>query len=198
MAEPLPDDDLRVGNPERERAIGLLVEAFSAGYLDVAEFEERSALAYTARTRGDLRRVLAQLPTAVQLFPEVVAEASPAVLARFGAQPVVLSAEWTTVRRKGVWHPPARMLFTGSFGTVDLDFVKAEFEWDTVDVEVQMSVSTVKVMVGPDQEIQYGGVDVRGWSSLKDKAGPPKRPGGPTIRLFGVVSRMSGIVLKRR
>ena len=57
-------DDILVGNPERERAIGLLNDAFSSGYLDVTAFEDRSGAVYAARTRGQLRVTVDGLPTA--------------------------------------------------------------------------------------------------------------------------------------
>lgn len=198
MAEPLPDDELRVGNPERERAIALLNDAFAAGYLDIAEFEERSALAYAARTRGELRAVLAQLPSAGQLFPDAVPRTTAVVPVAHVVAPAEISADWDTVRRKGRWQVPPRLLLTGSWGTVDLNFVNAEFDSGGADIEVQMSVSTIKLMLGADHTIEYSGVETIGWSSVKDKAGPPKRPGGPSIRLFGSISGMSGIVIRRR
>ncbi|MFF2085965.1 DUF1707 domain-containing protein [Nocardia sp. NPDC058176] len=198
MAESLPDDDLRVGNPERERAIALLNDAFAAGYLEIAEFEERSAVAYSARTRGELRAVLAQLPVAGQLFPDAVPRSTALVPVPHGAQPIEIAADWTTVRRKGVWQVPARLLVTGSWGTIDLNFVNAEFLGPSVDIELQVSVSTVKLMLGADHEIDVSGVDAMGWSSVKDKAGPPKRPGGQSIRLAGAISGMSGVVIRRR
>lgn len=198
MAESLPDDDLRVGNPERERAIVLLNDAFSAGYLEISEFEERSAVAYGARTRGELRGVLAQLPVAGQLFPDAVARSAGVVPAPAGVQPMEIEADWTTVRRKGLWQVPARMLIIASWGTVDLSFVNAEFLGSSVDIELQVSVSTVKLMLGADHEIDYSAVESIGWSSVKDKAGAPKRPGGQVIRLFGEISGMSGVVIRRR
>lgn len=198
MAESLPDDDLRVGNPERERAIALLNDAFSAGYLEISEFEERSVVAYSARTRGELRGVLAQLPVAEQLFPDAVSRSAAVLPSPLGVQPMEIDADWTTVRRKGVWRVPARLLVTGSWGTIDLNFVNAEFLGPSVDIELQVSVSTVKLMLGPDHEIDYNGVDAIGWSSVKDKAGSPKRPGGQAIRLVGAISGMSGVVIRRR
>lgn len=198
MAESLPDDDLRVGNPERERAIALLNDAFSAGYLEISEFEQRSAVAYSARTRAELREVLAQLPVAEQLFPDAVSRSAAVVPVPLAVQPMEITADWTTVRRKGLWQVPARLLVTGSWGTIDLNFVNAEFLVPSVDIELQVSVSTVKLMLGPDHEIHYSGVDAIGWSSVKDKAGAPKRPGGQVIRLVGAISGMSGVVIRRR
>ncbi|MFC9659970.1 hypothetical protein ACFVJ5_06995 [Nocardia sp. NPDC127606] len=109
-----------------------------------------------------------------------------------------IAADWTTVRRKDVWQVPARLLVTGSWGTIDLNFASAEFLGPSVDIEIQMAVSTVKLMLGPDHEIEYSGVDAIGWSSVKDKAGSPKRPSGQVIRLVGAISGMSGIAIRLR
>src|SRR5829696_6591160 len=60
------DPALRVSDAERESAVTLLREHGAAGRLDVAELEQRVAGAYAARTRGDLRALLLDLP-AVQI-----------------------------------------------------------------------------------------------------------------------------------
>jgi hypothetical protein len=54
----------RVGTAEREAAAALVADAAAAGYLDTDEFTSRSAAAYTARTRGELAEVTADLPPA--------------------------------------------------------------------------------------------------------------------------------------
>lgn len=199
--DPLPDDSVRVGHPERERAIGLLNDAFSSGYLEIAEFEERSGVVFGCKTRGELRAAVADLPTAHSLFPDTPLT-SDVVSATSGAvaqpvMPVEFGADWETFRRKGVWQVPPRMLITGSMSTVDLDFTNASFTGGMAEVQLQVSVSTVKLRVGPDQEIRYETLSKTGWSSLKDKAGAPSRPGGQVINLIGSVSGMSGVTIKR-
>lgn len=59
---PEEDDAVRIGTAERERAQAQLGTHFSAGRLDVGEFEERSGLVAAARTRGELAPVFADLP----------------------------------------------------------------------------------------------------------------------------------------
>lgn len=58
-AEPPP---LRIGNEERERAARAIAEHYAAGRLDPGEFEERTALAYAARTTADLDALFTDLP----------------------------------------------------------------------------------------------------------------------------------------
>lgn len=54
--------DLRIGDTERESAIQVLGEHFSAGRLDVDEYGERSAKITTAKTAGELDDLFADLP----------------------------------------------------------------------------------------------------------------------------------------
>ncbi|WP_132428138.1 DUF1707 SHOCT-like domain-containing protein [Pseudonocardia endophytica] len=56
------EQQVRIGDDERERAVGRLSEHVGSGRLDLAEFETRSAAAYAARTRVDLDAVFADLP----------------------------------------------------------------------------------------------------------------------------------------
>lgn len=66
---PLPDDALRASDQEREQVISLLSEGTAAGRLDLDEFEERVSVAYSVRTRGELRQLLADIPGALPDSP---------------------------------------------------------------------------------------------------------------------------------
>jgi Domain of unknown function (DUF1707) len=52
----------RVGDAERGHTLDLLKEAHVAGYLTLAEMDERLSSALAARTRADLERLVADLP----------------------------------------------------------------------------------------------------------------------------------------
>ncbi|HZD68407.1 MAG TPA: DUF1707 domain-containing protein [Actinomycetes bacterium] len=52
----------RVGDTERTRTVELLKEAHVAGYLTLAEIDERLSAALAARTRDDLERLVGDLP----------------------------------------------------------------------------------------------------------------------------------------
>ena len=90
------DNDIRVGHPERERAISLLNDSFSAGYLEIVEFEERSGMIIAARTRGELRDTLRDLPNAAMLFPAAAVAPTPATSE---VTPIEYNANWETLRR---------------------------------------------------------------------------------------------------
>jgi len=57
-----PSRDVRIGTAEREQAVQLLSEHLSAGRLELAEFEERVAGAYAARTNSQLASLFRDLP----------------------------------------------------------------------------------------------------------------------------------------
>jgi hypothetical protein len=63
LAKRRPKSEIRVSDHERERAVETLRRQFAAGRLESDELEDRIELAYAARTRGDLQRLMADLPS---------------------------------------------------------------------------------------------------------------------------------------
>lgn len=65
-SEPDRRPEVRIGDREREQAVTHLGTAFGEGRLDLAEYDERLALAYTAKTASDLLHLTADLPLATR------------------------------------------------------------------------------------------------------------------------------------
>lgn len=63
------DPTLRASDVERETAVSELREHGAAGRLDVEELEQRVGAAYGARTLGELRAVLSDLPARIVAAP---------------------------------------------------------------------------------------------------------------------------------
>src|SRR5258708_26964324 len=84
------DDSIRVSDADRDRVTAQLRDHFAAGRITPGELDERLSAALNAKTFGDLRRIMADLPGPV-----------PAPL---GAAPPPLRATpaWVVRRR----HPP--------------------------------------------------------------------------------------------
>jgi hypothetical protein len=57
------DDDLRIGDAERERAAAELGEAYAQGRLTPEEHGERLDRIWASRTRGELGPIFADLPS---------------------------------------------------------------------------------------------------------------------------------------
>ena len=56
------DDRIRISDADREQVAARLREHFAEGRLTQDELDERIAAAFSAKTAGDLRRVMADLP----------------------------------------------------------------------------------------------------------------------------------------
>ena len=61
------DDRIRVSDADRDRATARLRDHFAAGRLTPGELDERISAALNAKTFGDLRRVMADLPEPAQV-----------------------------------------------------------------------------------------------------------------------------------
>ena len=80
------DGGIRASDHDRESAVEVLREAYTAGRLDLDEFDERTTAAYASKTWGDLRELTADLPAEPKLGadlqpslpkPEAVGPARP-------------------------------------------------------------------------------------------------------------------------
>ncbi|HJQ45212.1 MAG TPA: DUF1707 domain-containing protein [Amycolatopsis sp.] len=69
--------DVRIGDVDREQALGALGEHLSAGRLDVDEYGERSARVTAARTRGELTAIFTDLPQPHPGAPKPAVENPP-------------------------------------------------------------------------------------------------------------------------
>ncbi len=66
----MPDPHLRAADADRAAVAAQLGEHMSAGRLTVAEYDDRLARAYAARTYGELAELTADLPTAIERRPQ--------------------------------------------------------------------------------------------------------------------------------
>jgi len=103
------DDRIRISDADRERVTGRLREHFAEGRLSSEELDERVTAALNAKTFGDLRRIMADLPDPSPVAPNV--KQVPALAYRPGfvawrgprflplAIIFLIAASWQLVRR---------------------------------------------------------------------------------------------------
>ena len=84
------DDSIRVSDTDRDRVTAQLRDHFAAGRITPGELDERLSAALNAKTFGDLRRIMADLPGPVAALPG----AAPS--------PLRVTPAWAVRRR----HPP--------------------------------------------------------------------------------------------
>jgi hypothetical protein len=77
VTEPVPRDEMRASDADRENVVEQLRHAHGEGRLDLAELDERTQAAYAARTYRDLAKITDDLPTVNAPAP-VAAQPSPA------------------------------------------------------------------------------------------------------------------------
>ena len=73
MTDPGERDHLRAADADREAVVERLRAAHGEGRLDLAEFDERGAEAWAARTYGDLTKLTADLPGGAVALPAATA-----------------------------------------------------------------------------------------------------------------------------
>jgi hypothetical protein len=192
MTQPPDSDAFRVGDRDREQAVAVLQDAVGGGYIDLGEFEERSQTVFAAKTRGELRAVLMDLPTAAALFPPARAVLADGLI----GDADTISVDWTTVRRRGRWEVPAHLTITGSMGVADLDLGQAVIPVTGCIIEVRASWSTIKLRLGDAIVARSDGFAGGSMSTLKDKSGPPTVSGGPVVEIRGNAG-WTTVVLRR-
>ena len=69
------DGGIRASDHDRESTVEVLREAYTAGRLDLDEFDERTTRAYAAKTWGNLRELTSDLPSEARLGADL--QASP-------------------------------------------------------------------------------------------------------------------------
>ena len=85
-------DSLRISDADREAALDVLAEHYATGRLTKDEFDERSDAVWSAKTRGDLAPLFADLPMRSPGLPASGAQRGPRRRPgfRFALVPVLL------------------------------------------------------------------------------------------------------------
>ena len=170
MAESEPGDEvarseLRASHDDRDRVVEMLRVSAGDGRLTAEELDERLERAMTARTYGELARLVADLPATGSV-------ASPATAPQ--AKDVVrIDTRSGHVKRVERWLVPQRMEVKVTSGHVLLDFTRAVITHPSLRLDIDVRSGAVKLMTRPgivvdadDVTIRSGGVKVKApWGS---------------------------------
>jgi hypothetical protein len=134
--ELLPENrDLRLSDADRDRVVGWLNAALGEGRLSLAEFEERVQAVLRAKTYGEVEPHLADLPVAV---------------GRPGPPPrevVELRSVASTLKRRGRWSVPRRLLVRSKAGSVKLDFSEAVISYPVVEIDLEVFAGSTELIL---------------------------------------------------
>jgi hypothetical protein len=131
-----PSDDrrlaLRASDADRDHVAKLLGQAFAEGRLTAEEHAERTESVYAAKTLGELRPLLADLPVSFSGLPST-GSVTPSVrgevsLGGGGPQTDSVVAVFGEQSRRGRWLVRNGMVAKAIFGSVELDLTEAVLE----------------------------------------------------------------------
>ncbi len=163
--------DVRASDDERDRVVARLREHTATGRLTLEEFGERMDAVYGSTTRGELERVLHDLP----------AEHAPRPTPRARSWNVAVFGSAT---RRGRWRAAARVRALALFGHVELDFREAEVETPDTTIVAVSVFGHVDLRVPGSVQIDLTSVPVLG--SVDQKGGGQRNPAAPELRVIAV------------
>jgi hypothetical protein len=155
------NDHLRVSNADRAHVSGLLERAVADGMITLDEFAERTDAALAARTRGELRAVLVDLPG-------MDLHAAHAPVARSSAQPEALGGWMTSIVRRGPWTVAPVINLNTRMCSTTLDFTSAVLPGPVVEVNIDDYLSSTELIVPAGATADLNGVDaIAGSATVK-------------------------------
>ena len=165
MAESEPGDEvarseLRASHDDRDRVVEMLRVSAGDGRLTADELDERLEQAMTARTYGELARLVADLPATGSVTSPATAQQAKDV--------VRIDTRSGHVKRVERWLVPQRMEVKVTSGSVMLDLTQAVLTEPVLKLDIDVRSGAVKLMTRPgivvdtdDVTIRSGGVKVR-------------------------------------
>lgn len=165
----MPEDSASpIGEEARDTAVRRLQEAYAEGLITHEELDERLHRVLTAEAQGDLMAALASLP-----------EEPPDTTS-------TIAAAGGRIKRRGAWRVPRILKVESAYGRVRLDLSRAVIEHPVVDIELHVGTGGARITVPRDAVVDVDGLRT-GWKDLRYEPPRRPRPGGPTIRISGVM-----------
>lgn len=197
---PPTPSELPVDHDDREHVVGLLQAAVSRGLIDTLEFDRRSGLATTARTRGELNGLVVDLPlehpdrARARTAAESRRRATPpadetraAYAAGDTSGTVALHATLGSIKRSGAWAVPRRLEIDGWLGSAELDLTDAVIDHEVVEIDVDMTLGSVRLRLPDTASVSLDGVSTTA-GSIEDKRRGGRAAGRPHLVVTGRVA----------
>jgi hypothetical protein len=145
--------ELRASHDDRDRVVELLRVSAGDGRLTADELDERLEQAMTARTYGELARLVADLPAAGSAVSPATAPQAKEV-AR-------IDTRSGHVKRVERWVVPQRLEVKVTSGHVLLDFTQAVITQPTLKLDVDVRSGHIKLLTRPGIVVDADDVAVR-------------------------------------
>jgi hypothetical protein len=159
--------EIRASDAEREAVATLLNDAVGAGQLSLEEFSQRVDAAYAAKTRGELDRLVADLPASQPgAAPVPVPPPAPTPLVGPAVHVPARPQWWVSLigglTRRGRWRVPERTICVTVLGGVDLDLREAQLAASVVQVQAITVLGGVTVRVPRGIRVEVTGFSLLG------------------------------------
>lgn len=172
--------DLLAGTAERDAAEARLRQATGAGVLDLEEFAQRMEVLLRARTRGEVERVVADLPATTAGPPASRRPQRRWIVAIMGGE-----------ETSGRWRPAPKTTALAVMGGVEVDLREAELDDVVLDA--------IAVMGGVEVIVPEGvAVEVRGFAFMGGRevsAVQPESPDAPVV-VVNAYAVMGGVEVR--
>jgi len=167
---------LRVSDQDRERTVLALRDSAAEGRLTFDELAQRAELAYTAVSRDELERLVADLPEAPasETLPD---------------RPVRKRRRWNIAimggsERKGRWRPSPDLVALAVMGGIGLDLRDALIEDEDIVITAVAVMGGIEIIVPEGIAVDVGGFAFMGGHDYHPGS-EPIRPGTPMVRVRG-------------
>lgn len=165
--------ELRVSDADRNGTMRRLHNAVALGLIDIAEFEERSAMVSQARLHSDLEALVGDLP-------------GPGAIVTTAADRVELRGVLGSLKRSGEWTVPTRLALVRRMGSVELDLTRARFAGPMVVIELDMKFGSLDIRLPDGASASIDDVEVIVGSAQDHRRDAPG-DGRPHVILTGRV-----------
>jgi hypothetical protein len=178
--------ELRASHDDRDRVVELLRVAAGDGRLTAEELDQRLELAMTARTYGELARLVSDLPDS----PDVAGAPAPRV-----KDVVRLNCRSGQTVKDGRWVVPQRMELKVTSGHIKLDFTEAVITHSSLQIDAEVRSGHVILITKPGIVVDTDDVTV---SSGHIKIRAPWGSDGPEVLRIDVAGKVgSGHLIAR-
>jgi hypothetical protein len=171
-----PAGTARAGDADREAVAEQLRVAAAEGRIDFEELDDRLGQALTAKTYGQLRDLVADLPAQPAALAQQDDTAPPGTL--------VLKTKTPNIKQSGRWEAPRRISAETTIGMITIDFTQAACAYREVAVDAVARSGWIRLILPEGWAARIGPASTN-TSHIVNKVPETADPGAPTIIVTG-------------
>jgi hypothetical protein len=181
LGKPGDPQAVRASDADRDRVAEILGEALAEGRLDAEEHAERVEAAYRAKTVGELRPLISDLPAGQREQTPVL---SPVAAPGSGPRSKNVVAIMSGASRQGTWRVGGTINAVAVCGGVELDLTEAVFDQQHVVINATALCGGVEIRVPENVSLRNGGSGIMGGFEVAETEAAD--PAAPVILVRGV------------